>query len=65
MLYVARNFCHVFLLYRVKEISDKDEAGFGSEATLPEQKTHTKRNTEAFFLGGDQKRGKSRSTLLL
>lgn len=33
------------------------------DLVLPAQKTHTKQNTEAFCLGGDQKkRGKSRST---
>lgn len=63
-LYVARNSSSVFLPYRVKEISNKDGAGFGSEATLPAQKTHTKRNTEAFFLGDDQKKGVNLDHLL-
>jgi len=59
---VAQDSGSMFLPYRVKKNSNKDKAGLDSEATLPEQKTHMKRNSEAFFLGDDQKnRGKSRS----
>lgn len=54
----------LFLSYRVKEISNKDGAGFGSEAALPAQKTHTKRNTEAFFLVAMRKKGVNLDHLL-
>lgn len=64
--YVAQDSSSMFLPYRVKQIRNKDEAGLGSEATVPAQKTCMKSNTEAFFLGdGRKNRGKSRSPSFL